>query len=36
MNINGSEIKDEKDLVEKMDQCIDRYRNSKGNADQLN
>lgn len=36
LTINGSEIKDEKDLVEKMDQCIDRYRNSKGNADQLN
>ena len=35
LTINGSEIKDEKDLVEKMDQCIDRYRNSKGNADQL-
>lgn len=36
LTINGSEIKDEKDLIEKMDQCIDRYRNSKGNADQLN
>lgn len=36
LTINGSEIKDEKDLVEKMDQCIDRYRNSKGNADQPN
>ena len=36
LTIDGSEIKDENDLVEKMDQCIDRYRNSKGNADQLN
>ena len=36
LTINGSDIKDEVDLIEKMNQCIDRYMNAKRNADQPN
>lgn len=36
LTINGNGIKDEVDLIEKMNQCIDRYRNPKRNADQPN
>ena len=36
LTINGNDIKDEADLIEKMNQCIACYRNAKENADQLN
>ena len=35
LTINGNDIKDEADLIEKMDQCIARYLNAKRNANQL-
>ena len=37
LTINGSEIMDEKDLIEKMDQCIiDCYKETKKHIDQQN
>lgn len=34
LTFNGDDIKDEADLIEKMDQCIARYLNAKRNANQ--
>lgn len=34
LTINSNDIKDETDLIEKMDQCIARYLNAKRNANQ--
>lgn len=34
LTFNGDDIKDETDLIEKMDQCIARYLNAKRNANQ--
>lgn len=36
LTIDGSEIKDENDLIDKMNQCIDRYRDAKKHIDQQN
>lgn len=36
LTINGIEIKDENDLIDKMNQCIDYYRDAKKHIDQQN
>ena len=36
LTINGKEVKDEKDLIDKMNQCVDRYRDAKKHIDQQN
>ena len=33
LTFNGDDIKDETDLIEKMNQCITRYRKAQENAD---
>ena len=36
LTIDGSEIKDKKNLIDEMNQCIDRYRDAKKHIDQQN
>ena len=36
LTINGSEIKDKENLIDEMNQCIDRYRDAKKHIDQQN
>ena len=36
LTFNGDDIKDKADLIEKMNQCIARYRKIQENADQPN